>query len=156
MLSLVPLGVFLAWFAVRREQARQEIEFGIEPGEPKELELNYANSGIFYVSTTFMASPLKKVWAHGLGNRGRAELVFTEPGLEIHRQGERGLLLPWSSTLVSLGQATIDRGTESNGLIQLRWSLGKTSLITSLRVVSANKQNEIMQGIKEHNSGDSI
>ena len=151
MLALVPTFAAIAWSAVRRERNRQLIELPVPPMRPTELRVDadYTGSGVFYVSTTFADSPLRRVWAHGLGSRGRAHLVLGERALSIYRQGEVGLELPWNRLSISTERATIDRGTEQNGLLLLGWELGGRALTTSLRFVAADLQREATDKIRE-------
>lgn len=149
MLLLVPLLGIAAWSAVRRERNRQLEQLPVPPVEPAFMESNFRLSGVFYVSTTFAESPLKRVWAHGLGSRGRAELRLGEEGLAVFREGEKALLLPWTGLMVSTDRATIDRGTENNGLLQLEWSLGASRLLTSFRFNSVDDHNTTLNLIRE-------
>jgi hypothetical protein len=85
---------------------------------------------------------LERVWAYGLGIRGKADIQTSNEGLSIFRQGERDLLIPFSS-IISLDRssATIDRGVERDGLAQLRWMLGSTEIITSFRITQNQEAN---------------
>lgn len=149
MLALVPSFAAIAWSAVRRERNRQLIELPEAPKRPADIDLDYHASGVFYVSTTFADSPLRRVWAHGLGSRGRAHVVLGEDALSIFRQGEVGLEIPWERLKVSTERATIDRGTERDGLLVMEWELCGRPVTTSLRFVSADLQRQITNNIRE-------
>jgi hypothetical protein len=50
--------------------------------------------------------------------------------------------VPFESLLtVERASATIDRGVERGGLIQIRWWLGTQELITSLRITANQEEN---------------
>lgn len=96
----------------------------------------------FYVATVFANNPLERVWAHGLGPRGKAIIGRFESELVIGRVGERSFVIPVQSIEhLGRGGATIDRGVEKSGLVQIGWKLGKTSLLTSLRITSNQEKN---------------
>lgn len=154
MLSLVPMLALLAVLAVRRERVRQLRELPKAPLQPNDCEFDFKTSGLFYVATTFQSNPLRRVWAHGLGSRGRAAFVFGDSALEVHREGERDFAIFYRDLEVSTDRATIDRGTEPGGLLQLKWELSEARVISSFRMVSAHQQElflrELREQINEH------
>ena len=135
-IALVALVVWLVWLSNRRLRARQE---ALLPAPA----LGNADTGTagFYVATVFADKPLDRVWAHGLGGRGRAVIQVSAPGVVIDRSGEQGILIP-RRELIAVGRAsaTIDKGVEKDGLIQLLWRLGDAEVITSLRIVDPAKR----------------
>lgn len=99
---------------------------------------------VFYASTVFGDSQLNRVWAHGLGGRGKAKLFIDPAGISLERTGEPSILIPKGDLLaMSRVSATIDKGVEKNGLLALTWKLGETVLVTNLRVVNPQKRNEM-------------
>lgn len=88
----------------------------------------------FYVATVFADKPLERIWAYGLGIRGRSTLAISNEGVSIHRVGERGFLIP-TSGLESIGsaQATIDKGVERDGLTTVVWLHGDVRLQSVFR-----------------------
>lgn len=96
----------------------------------------------FYVATVFANNPLERVWAHGLGPRGKAIIGRSGTDLVISRLGELSFAIPLDSVeQVGRGGTTIDRGVEKDGLVQIQWRLGATSLLTSLRITSNQEAN---------------
>jgi hypothetical protein len=62
--------------------------------------------------------------------------------LVISRTGEDSIAIPSHDIKeIFRGRATIDRGVERAGLIQILWQLGGTHLITSLRITSNQEQS---------------
>ena len=107
-----------------RIPAPQDSKGGIEIGEA------------LYVSTVFSSAPLERVWAHGLGVRGKSRVFASGDGLSIERKGERDLFIPSNSARgITREGATIDKGLEPGGLIAIHWLLGDTEVSTNLRVV---------------------
>lgn len=129
MISLVAVVALLVWLLVRNRRAKQEavISAPLEAARAGELET-------FYVSTVFESAPLDRVWAHGFAMRGKASIGVDANGISVNRTGERNFLIPRDSlTGIGKASATIDKGVERDGLTQIRWSLGGTSLLTNFR-----------------------
>lgn len=94
-----------------------------------------------YVATVYAKRPLDRIWAYGLGSRGRATIYLNPDGISIERRGERDLHLPKSSLRgITKERATIDKGVERDGLIAIHWQLGNEDLVTHLRVVSEQQR----------------
>ena len=132
-ISLVAVVAVLAYLANRSARKAQEhvlIEPETPTSEPSGIEC-------FYVATVFADAPLNRVWAYGLGGRGKCQVLIDGGGIKIFRQGERDLSIP-QRQLVGLtsASATIDKAVEKDGLLVIRWSLGETELGTHLRIVS--------------------
>lgn len=138
LVSLVFVLAAFIYYRIRQRRINQEQSLP----RPESAAIGESLFACFYVATVFADSPLERVWAYGLGIRGQADLQHGEVGLSIFRQGESSFLIPFSS-LISLerGNATIDKGVERNGLVQLRWELGGQELITSLRVTQNQELN---------------
>lgn len=101
-------------------------------------------SDVFYASTVFADNKLSRVWAHGLGGRGKAKLFLDPSGVSLERTGEPSIFIPKADLIaMSRESATIDKGVERNGLLALTWNLGETTVMTNLRVVNPQKRNEI-------------
>lgn len=133
LILLVFVIAFAIFRSVRRRRLQQE---RLLPS----IESKESTTQLFsclYVATVFADRPLERVWAHGLGGRGRATIGLAGGYLVIERIGERSIAIPISSIqLLSRGGATIDRGVEKGGLVQIVWNLGETDLLTSLRIIS--------------------
>ncbi len=145
-ISLVALVAALVFFSNRSLRKAQEASL---PGPSVASSATDAIAG-FYVSTVFAQSPLKRVWAHGLGGRGKALLSVSEAGVVIERQGERDLLIEASQLIAATrASATIDKGVERDGLLVLLWSLGDEELATHLRIVAKSQRQIFEQKVTE-------
>jgi hypothetical protein len=135
--SVLALALFI-FFRVRLRRLRQESRLE-EPQQPKAGESLFS---CHYVASVFAVNPLERVWAYGLGHRGRAEIRQSDAGISIVRQGERDFLIPFTEIVgVERCGATIDRGVENRGLTQIRWKLGGEELVTSLRITANQELN---------------
>ncbi len=133
--ALILLVVIIAlniYRKVRLRRAAQEAELP----QPASAVAGDAIFSGFYVATVFADRPLERVWAFGLGSRGKATVSASENGLSVQRTGEQGFQIPLGD-IVSVGRAraTIDRAVEKHGLLQISWLLGETELLTSFRVI---------------------
>lgn len=87
-----------------------------------------------YVATTRAGDLLDRVVVHGLGNRGRAELVVRTDGVLVDRVGEPPLWIPRESLRdVRLGSGQAQKAYEAGGLILISWQLGEHHLDTGFR-----------------------
>ena len=133
MVALVFAIAFRIWRTVANRKARQEQSLPKLASSMGGLGLGSA----LYVSTVFAARPLDRLWAFGLGARGKAKVFASEDGVSIERTGEANFLIPTSSIAgFTRESATIDKGVELDGLIAIHWTLGTERLVTHLRVVS--------------------
>lgn len=123
---------------IRLRTAAQEAQFP-QPLAAQAGEVIFSG---FYVATVFVDKPLERVWAYGLGGRGKATVSVSKDGISIERVGEQGFLIP-NVDLVGVGRAkaTIDRAVERQGLIQIAWRLGGTELLSSFRVTQNQEQS---------------
>lgn len=103
-----------------------------------------------YVSTVLTAAPLQRVVASGLMHRGQARLSVLSDGLIIDRTGEASIAIP-SQALVSIGRATatIDRATETDGLLTINWQSGLTALTTNLRLAREDDTADLFNTLNE-------
>lgn len=148
LVSLVFLVAAYIYIRVKQRRTSQE-SFLPAPEEAIGGELLFT---CFYVATVFSSRPLERVWAHGLGIRGKAELRSDSLGISVHRHGERGFYIAFESIVaVERASATIDRGVEKGGLAQIRWMLGSQELITSLRITTNQERNlsQLMEIVRE-------
>ncbi len=146
-IALVAVIASLIYLSNRSVRKAQESALP-EPSRPTQLTDGIA---AFYVSTVFADSPLKRVWAWGLGGRGKALVTVEHDGVSIERQGELGLFISRDAlTGVTRTSATIDKGVEKDGLIALIWRLGREELATHLRIVSRSQRQEFENAIREH------
>ncbi len=139
--SLVLLVLLIAlniYWSVSRKRKQQEVSLPA-PSAPQSFESLF---DCFYVATVFANNPLDRVWAHGLGPRGKAMIGQSRSELVISRVGEKSFVIPFDSIEhLGRGGATIDRGVEKSGLVQIGWRLGNTNLLTSLRITSNQEKN---------------
>lgn len=148
--GLISLGLFslLALFAIvnwRRRVAVQAAQLEV----PRGVETSEVGRNCFYVATTYSDRPLDRVIAHGLAHRGRANLTVTQSGLEVSRTGESSFLIPRADLLkVSTGSAVIDRAVENEGLVVIKWMLGKVELETHFRFVNSEFRLEILEALR--------
>jgi len=146
LLLIVPAFALAAYVGVRRARVKQETFL------PAPVSIEPADSLVFddglYVSTVLAESPLTRVWAHGLGVRGKVKLVSKEAGLEVHRQGEASFVIP-TVQIVGLDKAsaTIDKAVELNGLFSIIWQLGQTQLVTNFRIPDQSTRQQISNQI---------
>jgi hypothetical protein len=138
LILIVIVTAFLIFKSVGRRRLLQEMT--LPDYESRDLETSLFSCQ--YVATVFADRPLERTWAYGLGGRGRATVGVADSYLVIERVGERSLGIPVSSIqAVRRGGATIDRGVEKSGLVQIQWGLGGYSLLTSLRITSDQEKN---------------
>ncbi|MEY3561972.1 MAG: hypothetical protein RL068_1124 [Actinomycetota bacterium] len=129
LIALVLVVANLTWIVVTKRRTQQELF--IAELVPTAAEGEFA---CLYVATVFASNPLERVWARGLGIRGRALVACGVDGISIHRQGEKSFLVPSRNLLgTSTGQAIIDKGVEKDGLLNIHWTHSDESFITALR-----------------------
>ena len=102
-----------------------------------------------YVSTTLAEQPLERVVAHGLGARSRAVLAATEdagrPVLRVDRQGASSFVIPVGDVLsVHTAPGMAGKWVGGDGLLVLRWRLGRTVLDTGFRLDRAEDQTRFL------------
>lgn len=129
LVMLVFVVAALVVLSVKRLRQRQETEL------PAFLEAEDADGlNTLYVSTVYADRPLDRIWAYGVGIRGKARVSASETGVSINRVGERSILIPLESVIeVGRAQATIDKGVEKDGLTTIIWQHGNTKLQSVFR-----------------------
>jgi hypothetical protein len=138
LVALIALRIF---FSVRKRRLTQETYLP----RPASAEISKELFNGLYVATVFADKPLDRVWAYGLGGRGKAQVGTNAKQLVVARTGEVSIAIPFDDLIkVFRGGATIDRGVERGGLIQVLWRLGGTELITSFRVISRQEASYTM------------
>lgn len=145
MILLVFLVVWRVSVSVQRRKVQQQAQLE----KPKPSIGGVELGDVFYASTVFGDSQLNRVWAHGMGGRGKAKLFIDPQGISLERVGEPSIFIP-KGDLLAMGRvsATIDKGVEKNGLLALTWRLGDTALVTNLRVVDVKRRNDIETAIE--------
>lgn len=142
-LSLILLVFLVAWRVYRSVQIKK-LEQQKRLPAPKPSAGGVDFGPVFYASTVFANSPLTRVWAHGLGGRGKANLFLSHDGISIERVGEPSILIPNDDLqAMTRESATIDKGVERDGLLALVWELGGQKLITNLRIVDPSRRGII-------------
>lgn len=90
----------------------------------------------FHVATTLAEKPLERVPIGPLGFRSRAHFRIYAGGLLIEPRGEVAVFLSAERGLrAGLATWTIDRVVEPDGLIFVRWTLGREEIDTYVRVI---------------------
>lgn len=145
MILLVFLVVWRVYVSVQRRKVQQQSQLQ----KPKPSIGGVELGDVFYASTVFGDSQLNRVWAHGMGGRGKAKLFIDPQGISLERVGEPSIFIP-KEDFLAMGRvsATIDKGVEKNGLLALTWTLGGTAVVTNLRVVNIKKRNDIETAIE--------
>lgn len=144
LVSLVFLVAFRIWRSVGAKRAAQEALLPAPAESVGGIELGE----LLYVATVFSSRPLDRIWAYGLGVRGKAKLFVSPEGISIERRGERDLYIPMNSLRgITTERATIDKGVEKDGLIALHWTLGSDDVTTHLRVTT--NQKEFMKQLEQ-------
>lgn len=138
--ALVTLVLVVAFRIIRATANKREQQEKTLPeplGSAGGVELGPA----LYVATVLSNSPLTRIWAYGLGSRGKAQVYTSDAGLSIERKGERDILIPANSLRgITRESATIDKGVEREGLVAIHWTLGNKSVTTHLRVIDNAKE----------------
>lgn len=148
----VALFAFLVGLAIAtvRKRAKNQSAF-VELFEIDSLDgAEIAEAAGQYVSTVFTDAPLQRVVTGGLMHRGQARLSVLQDGLIIDRNGEASIAIP-ATALVSVARssATIDRGTETDGLLTINWQSKSSALSTNLRLDSVDDTTELFKTLNE-------
>lgn len=154
LMAVISAAVFLILIALairawRSRVADQRAAFS-EPNEALEFfgELISSAQG-FYAATTFATNHLERIAAYGLGSRGFAQIFVFAEGVLVVRTGERPLAIDKAQLdSVALGQATIDKAVEKEGLLQINWRQDNTLLTTHIRITDQIIRNHILQAIE--------
>jgi hypothetical protein len=138
LVMLVFVVAYLVLRSVRRSRSKQESLLpAILPA------VTDGTFETFYVATVFAERPLDRIWAHGLGVRGKAKLGLSSEGVSVHRVGERGFFIPAASiTELGSAQATIDKGVERDGLTTIVWNHGEVALQSVFRFINQKVREE--------------
>lgn len=140
------LTAIRAW---RARAAKQEADFTQPPMVLDAAGNELAKVQAYYVATTYADNHLERIRAYGLGIRGLAHAIVYEGGLQLIRKGERPLAIAKSAiTLISTTQVTIDRATESKGILTIDWSQDSTNFSTHLRVVNQNDRAKLISALE--------
>lgn len=138
-IALVATIAIFIYLSNRKTRSRQELELAAP------IAFEGEGTKLFYVSTVFTEKPLDRVWAHGLGIRGNAQIAFAESGIGISRTGESGFWIPKEAlSSFNLQSATIDKGVEKDGLIAINWRLGSRAVTSVLRVTVEQSRRQVI------------
>ena len=147
--ALIAFLVIVAFRAWRSRAAQQENVFSA----PLEW-LEHPSGGrqwtaVQYVATTVAGEPLNRVTAHGMGSRGFGKVTISIDGLLIERNGERPIGIPAAQVVsAEKATATIDRGVETDGLIQINWTQDGFGLSTFLRARNNEDRKQIFEQLE--------
>lgn len=140
------LTAIRAW---RARAAKQEADFSQPPMALENAGKQVVKVRAFYVATTYAENHLERVRAYGLGIRGLAHAIVFEGGLQLIRKGERPLAINLASIeSISTNQVTIDRVTESKGILTIDWAQEATKFSTHLRVVDQNDRAALIAALE--------
>ncbi len=132
VLALLLVGL---WGMRRGWIARQDRQADVPapPDAPMHVHGGRAIAGQ-YVATTTAGDLLDRIVAHGLGSRGRAQMLLSAEGALIRRVGEGPLWIPRGDIRdVRLGSGQAQKAFERGGLILITWSLGGRLVDTGFR-----------------------
>jgi hypothetical protein len=129
--GLVALLAVLAVLGVLAHRRRQR---DIEPPSPWTDTVPALVVEALYVATTRAGEPYQRIFAHGLGFRGRTQLAIDASGVQLVAD-RREVRIP-ASRIRSVERATwtIDRVVEPGGIIVIAHSLG-ADVDTYLRII---------------------
>ncbi len=108
-----------------------------------------------YVATTLADQPLERVTARGLGARSRAVLSEADDGarpvLHVDRQGAASFLIPWADVRsVHTAPGMVGKWIGGDGLLVIRWQLGRTLLDTGFRLDERADQDRFLALADQH------
>lgn len=128
----VALLALLVWLGLRSRRKRQ--------GDIREPDLWLADPKptlaveALYVATTRAGDPYDRIFAHGLGFRGRTQFAIDAAGVQLVADRREVRIAASSIREVARATWTIDRVVEPGGIIVIRHELG-TDVDTYLRVI---------------------
>lgn len=126
--AVVALLVVLGLWSKRRRQRDIDEPQGWTPTLPTLV------TEAFYVATTRAGDPYERIFAHGLGFRGRTQLAIDADGVQLLAD-RREVRIPASSIRgVERATWTIDRVVEPGGILVIAHTLG-ADVDTYLRVI---------------------
>lgn len=127
----VVLMALLVWLGLRARRRRQgDID---EPQGWIETAPSLVVDAL-YVATTRAGDPYDRVFAHGLGFRGRTQLAVDTAGVQLLADRREVRIPATSIRSVARATWTIDRVVEPGGIIVIRHELG-SEVDTYLRVI---------------------
>lgn len=127
----VVLMALLVWLGLRARRRRQgDID---EPHGWIETAPSLVVDAL-YVATTRAGDPYDRVFAHGLGFRGRTQLAVDTAGVQLLADRREVRIPATSIRSVARATWTIDRVVEPGGIIVIRHELG-SEVDTYLRVI---------------------
>jgi hypothetical protein len=142
-ISLVAVVAVSVWLSTRKK--RQVQEQSISAPTPATAQGEFS---ALYVSTVFEQARLDRIWAYGLGMRGRATIAVDSSGVSVVRDGEESfLILRKDLHMVEAATATIDKAVEKSGLTAILWSLGDTKVISHFRFTRPEERKEFEEKV---------
>lgn len=129
--AVVLLLALLVWLGLRaRRRGQRDILVPQAWIDAEPTLVAYA----FYVATTRAGDPYDRIFAHGLGFRGRTRLAIDPDGVQLLADRRELRITADSIRAVERATWTIDRVVEPGGMIVIAHSLG-SDVDTYLRVV---------------------
>jgi len=134
--ALVALLVVLAVVGVRARRRRQR---DIEPPQPWTDATPTLVVDALYVATTRAGDRYDRVFAHGLGFRGRTRLAIDPDGVQLVADRTEVRIPAERIRSVERATWTIDRVVEPGGIIVIAHSLG-ADVDTHLRIIGDDRE----------------
>jgi hypothetical protein len=155
LLVLFAFFILTAVRAWRSRAASQEADFTQPAMALANAGEQLAKGRAFYVATTYADNHLERIRAYGLGIRGLAHAMVFEGGVLLVRKGERPLAIERTSIDgIFTNQVTIDRVTESKGILTIDWSQDSVKFSTHLRVVDQNDRAKLLAALESISNGE--
>ncbi|GAA1418495.1 hypothetical protein [Agrococcus citreus] len=133
------LVAVLALLAVLGVVLRRRRQRDIEPPAPWTDAVPELVAEALYVATTRAGDPYDRVFAHGLGFRGRTQVAIDRDGVQL--VADRTELRIPAARIRSVERATwtIDRVVESGGIVVIAHELG-ADVDTYLRIIGDDRE----------------
>jgi hypothetical protein len=153
LIVLLAVLVLLARWGWRRRADRQsglpELPQPVGGGKALSVASGALSPAGVYVATTLAGQGLERVTARGLGARSRASITDADdagrPVLDVARQGAASFLIPWADVLsVHTAPGMVGKWVGGDGLLVIRWRLGKTELDTGFRLDERTDQDRFL------------
>lgn len=139
--ALVCAGVvvLLALLAVLGVRSRRRRQRDIEAPVPWTDAVPTLVVGALYVATTRAGDPYDRVFAHGLGFRGRTRLAIDADGVQLVADRTEVRIPAERIREVARATWTIDRVVEPGGIIVIAHALG-ADVDTYLRIIGDDRE----------------
>ena len=136
--TLLFAGVFYALMLKGwRSRQRRQADLPAPPVASGTGRVVVAGIPGLFVGTTSAADWLDRIAVHHLSDRATAELVVSDDGVHVDREGLPELYLPFTSiTRVDIEQSLAGK-VVSGGMLVLTWTLGARTLASAFRATDS-------------------